>query len=401
MSISINQVIELIRFSIQTRVPLFAAGATGVGKSSAVKSAISEPIMVVEIDENNNFVKNAKGKYNFKSYKYRMQTLRLASKDETDIEGIPFIDKEARETHYARPHVVVPYDATYEEVPPTVYFCDEINRWPAQVRQTMMSAFHDNDGTGRFLGEHKIRDLDVFLCAFNPSADGYDVDELDQALLCRGSQVAVEGTSKEWRRWALKSGIDGDLVEFFAQGDAMNLSTDFTPATKKNPRTCEFAARSYMLYTILPEDNRPSLNNCIAFMRGLIGSQVENITAFLSERSSRPIPAADLMELNLSELKSYLGGLKKSNRNDVFNILKDNIDNYLNDSTDGLNNKQKDVLVSFLENIPKDILASLMTDSMASGSNTGIILGELCSESKYEERMGVLMEESMSVGSLK
>lgn len=399
MTISVNQANELIRFSIQTRIPLFLAGATGVGKSASVKTAINSQIKV-PVPGDDGFYKSVNGNIEFKSYKYRMQTLRLASKDETDIEGIPFVNKETAETHYARPSVIVPYTDSYEDTPPTVYFCDEINRWPAQVRQTLMSAFHDNDGTGRYLGEHKIRDLDVFVCAFNPAADGYDVDELDQALLCRGSQVAVTGTAKEWKRWALKAGIEGDLVEFFAQGDPMNLATDFTPSTKKNPRTCEYAARSYMLWSQLDESERPKLNDMIQFMRGLIGSQAENITAFLSERSSRPIPAADMMSMKLEELKTYLKGLAKSNRNDVFNILKDNMDNYLNDKPEGLNKVESDSVMAFLENIPKDILSEMMSNSMSAGTNTGNILGELATDSRYEERMSKLMEESLDVGSM-
>lgn len=401
MTISVNQSISLIRFSIQSRIPLFVAGATGVGKSASVKSAIAEEITIPEMGDDGFYKVGKDGKYLTKNYKYRMQTLRLASKDETDIEGIPFVNKETRETHYARPHVIVPYTDSYDETPPTVYFCDEINRWPAQVRQTMMSAFHDNDGTGRYLGEHKIRDLDVFVCAFNPAADGYDVDELDQALLCRGSQVAVTGTEKEWKRWALKSGIEGDLVEFFAQGDKMDLDTQFTPSVKKNPRTCEYAARAYMLYQQLESDQRPSLNDMIQFLRGLIGSQAENLMAFLSERTSRPIPAEDMMGMQLKELENYLKGLSKSNRNDVHNILKDNMDNWLMDKEDGLNKKQKDLLLVFMENIPKDILSEFLSRSMAEGTNTGTILGDLATEEKYEERMAVLMEECLDVGSMK
>ena len=77
------------------------------------------------------------------------------------------------------------------------------------------------------------------------------------------------------------------------------------------------------------------------------------------------------------------------------------MDNFLNDCTEGLNNHQKDSLLVFMEQIPKDLLSEFMSRAMASGTNTGNILGELAGETKYQERMSKLMEESLNVGNLK
>lgn len=381
MSISVNDSIALIRFSIQVGIPLLAAGATGVGKSAAGYSAILNPVTMPD----------------GKKYKYRMQTLRLASKDETDVEGIPVVDDMTKTTMYGRPPMIVDPDATYEQIAPTVYFCDEINRWPAQVRQTMFSAFHDNDGTGRYLGEHRIRDLDRFIAAFNPASDGYDVEDLDPALLARGAQVVVEGSMKEWRQWALKSKIEPDLVEFFASGDAMELNTEYKPAVRKTPRTCEYAARAYMTWKVLPKDDRPSQNQIIHFLSGLIGSQADNLVAFLNERSDRPIPASDIMTMKGAEIRTYLEGLKKRNRNDVFAALSDSMDAHLTEQKDGLNKTQKDLALVFLEGLPKDILSKLLTGAMSSGSNTGKIFNDLATDRETTNRMSKLMESAMTV----
>lgn len=381
MTISINDAISLIRFSIQTGIPALLAGATGVGKSGSAGAAISTPITMPD----------------GKSYKYRMQTLRLASKDETDIEGIPVVDDMTKTTMYGRPPMIVDPEADYTQVAPTIYFCDEINRWPAQVRQTMFSAFHDNDGTGRYFGEHRLRPLDRIIAAFNPASDGYDVEDLDPALLARGSQLVVEGTMKEWRQWAMKSAIEPDLVEFFASGDAMELATEYKPSVRKTPRTCEYAARAYMLWKALPKNDRPSQNQIIHFLSGLIGSQADNLIAFLNERSDRPIPAGDIMTMKAAEIRTYMDGLKKRNRNDVFAVLSDSMDTYLTDQKDGLNKTQKDLALVFLEGLPKDILSKLLTGAMSTGSNTGKIFNDLATDRDTQNRMSKLMESAMTV----
>lgn len=381
MSISINDSINLIRFSIQTGVPVLMAGATGVGKSASCKAACAKEITMPDGHK----------------YKYRVQTLRLASKDETDIEGIPVVDVKTKTTIYGRPPMIVDPKATYDEVPPTVYFCDEINRWPSQVRQTMFSAFHDNDGTGRYFGEHKIRDLDRIIAAFNPASDGYDVEDLDPALLARGAQVVVEGSMKEWRTWAGQAGIEPELIEFFCFKDPMDMSTEYKPEVRKTPRTCEYAATAFQLWKKLPKEDRPTQNQMICFLVGLIGTSADALVAFLAERSDRPIPAGDIMEMKYSEVRDYMKGLKARNRNDVFAVLSDGMETFLNDVKDGLNKTQNEVLLTFLEGLPRDILSKLLTGAMSAGNNAGKVFNELASTTQTEDRMSKLMEQSMAV----
>lgn len=394
-SLNVTNIIAAIRHSIQSGVPVFVGGATGVGKSAATYNAISTPITVPIFDKKRQLKE-------LKVLQYRVQTLRMASKDETDLEGIPFVDKDAGKTHYGLPPMLVDPKATYEQVPPTVYFCDEINRWPSQVRQTLMGAFHDNDGTGRYFGEHRIRDLDRIVAAFNPASDGYDVEELDQALLCRGTQLVADGSKKEWRQWANGSKIDPELIEFFISGDDMDMKTDFKPSTKKNPRTCELAAHTYMTWKVLPETDRCAQSVVVEFIAGLIGSQAYNLVPFLNEKSDRPIPAVELMGNTPTEVKKYMSGLKTRNRNDVFSVLKDGMSSFLNDKANefkktGLNLPQKEVILTFLEGLPKDILSAMLTDEMSSNTVAGELFNELASTPKTQERMGKLMEQAMQL----
>jgi hypothetical protein len=202
---------------------------------------------------------------------------------------------------------------------------------------------------------------------------------------------------KEWRAWACSAGIEPELIEFFCFKETKDMGTEYKPEVRKTPRTCEYAATSFQLWKKLPKEDRPSQNQMICFLVGLIGTSADALVAFLAERSDRPIPAGDIMEMKYSEVRDYMKGLKARNRNDVFAVLSDGMETFLNAVKDGLNKTQNEVLLTFLEGLPRDILSKLLTGAMSAGNNAGKVFNELASTTQTEDRMSKLMEQSMAV----
>lgn len=94
----------------------------------------------------------------------------------------------------------------------SVLFLDELNRAPTDVRQSALQLVLEKQ-----IHEHDLPYVNgmptIIVAAINPS-DGYQVDELDPALLDRFLHITVEADTKAWLDWAKAEGISDVIRDF-------------------------------------------------------------------------------------------------------------------------------------------------------------------------------------------
>jgi hypothetical protein len=91
--------------------------------------------------------------------------------------------------------------------------------------------------TARCLNDYKLPDNWIACAAVNDLEDGYDVQELDTALLSRFVRIGIEPDQNEWCAWARKSGIDEAVIGFIE--DNPNVFSD----PQSNPRSWTYVSR--------------------------------------------------------------------------------------------------------------------------------------------------------------
>jgi MoxR-like ATPase len=86
---------------------------------------------------------------------------------------------------------------------------EEINRAPAYMRAPCLQLL-----TARTLNDYTLPQGWLPAAAINPAADGYECDDLDEALLSRFVQLDVVPDRDEWLAWAETAGIHPAVIAY-------------------------------------------------------------------------------------------------------------------------------------------------------------------------------------------
>ena len=353
MALSYQNIVKAARLSIQTNVPLLVAGPTGVGKTAAMEEAVKTPI-------------NLYGQFGEMTYDIRVT--ETAGMDETDLLGMPStINEGGREvTVWARPDFVVPFEASYADVPPTLYFLDEISRAPRQVRHALMNALHRQADGYRYIGTHKVRELDRFVLAYNPADDGYDTEDLDPALIARCSHVLAMAKINEWREYAHKKKLNQTMVTFLldhtADDEPLTECEDFKPQVKKTFRSMEKAIEVFEFWEKNlqgAKDKYEVTPNLLAqFLSGLVGTSAMSLPEYLRDNSWAAWPAEDLINKPKREITKYLKALKDHNRNDILTHVTNGLQAYI--KSVACEKEDYNRIVEVFELLPNDMWAKIV-----------------------------------------
>lgn len=190
--------VGLIRLCFSARLPLLLHGKHGVGKSEIFAYAASElGIGLIERD--------------------------LSLMEPGDLLGLPHIDQDSR-TRYASPSFL-PTDGK------GLLLLEEVNRSPRFMQAPCLQLL-----TARRLNEFELPSGWLPCATVNDAADGYVVDELDEALLARFVRARVEPDVGEWLKWARQHGVHERIVTFV--DDSPGIFDD--PGA--NPRAWKYAS---------------------------------------------------------------------------------------------------------------------------------------------------------------
>lgn len=209
-------------------------------------------------------------------------------KDGQDIVGTPVVDEETGEVTYALPEWL-PKDDGSEGV----WFIDEINRATEEVLAGLMEPL--GEGTISQSGWVLPRGWQIVVAA-NPSETGYEVQELDDAMIDRLLHYNPGWEATTWAKWALGAGISPDIVDFalrrpekLATHSSINLGTFQLPkeiedALAATPRSLTYFAA---LYT-------PDMPERILRVvgQGLIGRDATDSFIEMRAVEGRPLPGS-------------------------------------------------------------------------------------------------------------
>jgi len=241
-----RSLIEMVKLCYTAKRPLLLVGRHGVGKSELLEQAAAE----LGID----FIGRD-----------------LSLMEPPDLVGLPKLDGPA--TRYLPP-------AFLPSGGKGLLAFEELNRCPAYMRAPCLQLL-----TNRTLNDYTLPPGWLPVAAINPSDAGYEVEELDAALLSRFVRVAVEPDREEWLTWARARGIHPGVIAYVASDPAI------FDGSESNPRSWVYV--SDLLHAAAEaEPARETLREAVV---GLVGPA--RAVAFLRalDHDERPLTADDVL----------------------------------------------------------------------------------------------------------
>ena len=253
-SVSINEIVNELTNVYQNMIEnntdyrLFPSvmlwGQPGVGKSDAIK----------EIKNNLSLLTNKK---------VVVTDIRLLLFNPIDLRGIPTVNKDKTTSIWLRPEIfnMDPSDDVFN-----ILFLDEISAAPPSVQSAAYQIVLDHK-----VGEHKLPENCVVICAGNRVSDHSVAYKMPKALSNRVMHFEVEVNFEEWKKWALDNDIDDRILSYLSFNPS-SLNT-FDPSNDEvayaTPRTWEMTSNILKLTsstdTKIPEN----------MISGLIGKKTE------------------------------------------------------------------------------------------------------------------------------
>lgn len=164
-------------------------GPPGVGKSQAVR-AIGKDI------------EKKTGK------KVVITDVRLLLFNPIDLRGIPTANADKTLAIWLKPQIFQMSDS--EDIV-NILFLDEISAAPQSVQAAAYQITLD-----RVVGEHKLPDNCIVIAAGNRVTDKSVSFKMPKALANRLLHIEVEGSFDSWLSWALKNGINENIIGFLS-----------------------------------------------------------------------------------------------------------------------------------------------------------------------------------------
>lgn len=311
--------IELVKLCYQSDLPLLLIGKHGVGKSELLELAAKE----LKVD-------------------YICRDLSLM--EPPDLIGLP--EKNLNTTRYLPPNFL-----------PTkgrgILTFEELNRCPSYMRAPCLQLL-----TARALNDYTLPAGWLPVAAINPPEEGYEVQELDPALLSRFVKVLVIADRKEWLGWAGKKGIQESILAYIEFDSKIFQDT--------SPR--DWTMASTLLLTA--QEEKTPQNIVDLALAGIVGRErYSAFKAFL--KGGPPLPSAkqllsDYPEKYKKQVKSLLDSQQIDSLEQLCYSLKvflqnpDAYDEFI--MTDSLS-KGRDIwlnLGAFLADIPPDLCGDVL-----------------------------------------
>ena len=225
-----------------------------------------------------------------------------------DIVGLPYFDRRIERTVHARPLWLPSSSDGINFSDQGLIFIDEINRAPSAVLQGLTEPL--GEGTLE-QAQWKLPPNWGFICAADPPRPGYEVAELDEALMNRMLHIPLSFDVVSWVAWAETEEVPDDVRTFTAKFPEMMAKT-MTALPKEieinaTPRSMEYLARLYE-----PGMN-PTLLTIIA--EGLIGDLAAK--AFLEHVQPGEQSLVTALEILGGDFEEKLGAQISADNNDL------------------------------------------------------------------------------------
>lgn len=334
---------EALPYAFKADVAVMVQGHHGIGKSAAVKQFVNE-MTAKEPNTPWGFI-----------------DLRLGTQEPGDLLGLADFEVDAKgnkvATKFMRPNWF-PTDPNSKGI----IFLDEINRARRDVLQAIFQLVLD-----RKIHSYELPKGWFVVAAMNPNIDGYIVTDIgDKAFMDRFCHIKLTPSFDEFRKYAKTKKFAPELQQFLTDQPKLlqeELETyDLTVTPSR--RSWEFVDRLYKL-------NPPS-HVLRELINGLVG--VTASTAFFKSLNDadKPLTAEDVLfdyPKIQKKIKKYSDD-KTGGRQDLLKFTNDSLLDYFKESKKPLTKEATANFVSYLKDIPKDLLFSLLHESFLINEST-------------------------------
>lgn len=306
--------VELLTLCYRANVPVLMFGETGVGKSQIVDAAAAAIGGIVV-------------------------SLNLSIIEAVDLTGIPTVADGA--TTFAAAARLPRFGRGY-------LFLDEIGR----ANQSLQAA------ALQLLTERRLNDY-VLPAGFLPIAatnigEGYQVGDLDPALLARFVCIRVVPSLPSWRAWAQTAGVHASVLEFSA------LHSDLFRARTSNPRAWEMV--SNVLHAAAAHDASPTTVEVA--IAGLVGEWARPFMNFLS---GVVVPPAVVIE-RYGSVRTQVMGWRTAKRTDILHATFSSLLQHLDDiEASSLTKEQHRNITVFIDDPARDMWNEWAADRLLAG----------------------------------
>lgn len=286
-------------------------GPPGVGKSESIR----------EIAE---LIKKETGK------KTKVTDVRLILFNPIDLRGIPTASVDKSFAIWLKPKI---FDMDESKDVVNILFLDEISSCPPSVQAAAYQITLD-----RIIGEHKLPENCIVVCAGNRITDKSVANKMPKALSNRLLHIEIDPDFDSWFEWAKKNNINKDVLDFLSidQQYLINFDANLEDLAFATPRSWEMVSN-------LLNDIGMNKVDLIPLIEGLVGKDIAldfnnwykvkaglpNISDIFSGKNVEPIDDQDtifvLRNLLVSAAKVYKDDKEKMTNclNYIFRLKRD------------------------------------------------------------------------------
>lgn len=225
-----SQLKEVIRLAFAAGRAVMLVGTTGIGKSESIDQVARELGLICIVRD-------------------------LSLMEPPDLAGLPQIV--GGKMRFIPP-AFLPNDGK------GVLVFEELNRAMRHTRTPCLQLL-----TAGVLNDYRLPTGWLLAACINPAEEGYDVDELDKALLARFLIIHVAPCVKSWIEWAKRNAIHGSVIQFVEDTPKI-----FEPNVS-NPRSWKYVSDILKGY----EQGEFKREALLASIAGFVGDKLAN--AFL------------------------------------------------------------------------------------------------------------------------
>lgn len=264
-----RHLIDIVKISYASNTPCLITGPHGVGKSVMLQQAASE-------------------------LGIGFQTVNLALCENVDLQGVPSIKDN---TTIYNPPAFLPSSGC------GILSLEEINRADRSVLSCALLLL-----SMRQLGSYSLPPGWLPVASANPS-DGYDVNEMDPALLSRFLRVTVEADVREWLLFAEKNDIHPSVYRF------VRNTPNIFDTSDSSPRSWSYVSNVLRAYEKDGGGNEGLLTTSVC---GLVGDAIG--VAFVQSHLNAEEPlSVDAILHDFDRHKSTVEEWAKTKRTDLMN----------------------------------------------------------------------------------
>lgn len=307
--------VRIIKLAYQADRPILLEGRHGVGKSEILNQAGDE----LEIE---------------------VITRDLSLMEPPDLVGIPRISDDGR-THYAPP-------AFLPDSGRGLFVLEEVNRSERYMQTPCLQLL-----TTRRLNDYHLPDGWLPCAAINSQADGYQVDELDPALLSRFMRIRVEPDVGSWVSWARSRHIHAKIIEF------VEKSPEVFKDPNANPRA--WASSSRILEAWELNGREPNL--LAGALAGLLDSKWALAFIRFYTDGRQPLSAREIVN-SYPSYRGVLRGWVQQGRLDLVAASVELLKKYIQPHTTyravWADETQRGSMMAFMADLPADLRKRLL-----------------------------------------